>query len=106
MSYKNQLVLTGEIDDVGAPIRENSGKSYRHGLEIESLIGLSDKISIHANISLSENKNINYVTSFDGEIVNLGDTKISFSPKLISYIGLMYTPSKKLYLSFLNKHIG
>tara|TARA_B100000131_G_scaffold170425_2_gene164609 strand:+ start:1914 stop:4034 length:2121 start_codon:yes stop_codon:yes gene_type:complete len=106
MRYMNQLVLTGEIDDVGGPIRENSGKSYRHGLEIESLVGLSDKISINANISLSENKNIDYVTSFDGEIVNLGDTKISFSPKLISYIGLMYTPSEKLYLSFLNKHIG
>ncbi len=53
MRYMNQLVLTGEIDDVGGPMRENSGKSYRHGLEIESLVSLSDKISINANISLS-----------------------------------------------------
>ena len=59
MKYKNQLVLTGEIDDVGAPIRENSGQSYRRGLEIESLLNLSNKITINANMSLSENKNLN-----------------------------------------------
>jgi iron complex outermembrane receptor protein len=27
--YKDQLILTGNLDDVGAPIRSNSEKSYR-----------------------------------------------------------------------------
>ena len=106
MNYKNQLVLTGEIDDVGAPIRENSGQSYRRGLEIESLLNLSNKITINANMSLSENKNVNYITSFNGEIVNLGNTQISFSPKVVSSIGFSFTPTNKLYLALITKHIG
>ena len=106
MKYKNQLVLTGEIDDVGAPIRENSGQSYRRGLEIESLLNLSNKITINANMSLSKNKNINYLTSFNSEIVNLGNTQISFSPKLVSSIGFSFTPTNKLYLALTTKHIG
>ena len=106
MKYKNQLVLTGEIDDVGAPIRENSGQSYRRGLEIESLLNLSNKITINANMSLSKNKNINYLTSFNSEIVNLGNTQISFSPKLVSSIGFSFTPTNKLYLTLITKHIG
>ena len=40
MLYKNQLVLTGAIDDVGAPVRATSGKSYRLGLEIDADIQL------------------------------------------------------------------
>ena len=36
MLYKNQLVLTGAIDGVGAPVRATSGKSYRLGLEIDA----------------------------------------------------------------------
>ncbi|MGB5227970.1 MAG: TonB-dependent receptor, partial [Eudoraea sp.] len=33
MRYKDQLVLTGELNDVGAPLRANVGDSYRLGLE-------------------------------------------------------------------------
>ena len=38
MVYKDQLVLTGAIDDVGARVRANSDKSYRLGLEIDAQI--------------------------------------------------------------------
>ena len=40
MLYNEQLVLTGKIDDVGSPIRENSGESYRFGLEVDANIRL------------------------------------------------------------------
>ena len=46
MNYENQLVLTGALDDVGSPIRENSGKSYRAGIEIESAFKVSEKINL------------------------------------------------------------
>ena len=80
MNYENQLVLTGALDDVGSPIRENSGKSYRAGIEIESAFKVSEKINLAGNVSISENKNIDYVSRFDGELMNLGDTDISYSP--------------------------
>ena len=56
MNYENQLVLTGALDDVDSPIRENSGKSYRAGVEIETAYKVSEKINLAGNVSFSENK--------------------------------------------------
>ena len=106
MNYENQLVLTGALDDVGSPIRENSGKSYRAGIEIESAFKVSEKINLAGNVSFSENKNLDYVSRFDGELMNLGDTDISYSPSFISSLALNYSPNSKLDLSLLNKHVG
>jgi len=106
MQYKNQLVLTGSIDDVGNPVRQNSGESHRIGLELESNIRISNKFSVNANSSFSQNKNKNFVTSLNGELVNLGRTNISFSPNLISSINLMYSASENLDFSLLSKHVG
>ena len=106
MNYENQLVLTGALDDVGSPIRENSGKSYRAGIEIESAFRVSEKINLAGNVSISENKNIDYVSRFDGELMNLGDTDISYSPSLISSLAINYSPNSKLDLSLLNKYVG
>ena len=106
MKYKNQLVLTGSIDDVGTPIRDNSGESYRKGIEIESAYVLSDKINISGNMSFSKNKNVDYVTNLNGQSVNLGDTEISFSPKLISSVQISYDPSSNFNISLLNKFVG
>ena len=106
MNYENQLVLTGALDDVGSPIRENSGKSYRAGVEIESGFKVSEKINLTGNISLSENKNIDYVNRFNGELINLGDTDISYSPSFISSVAINYSPNSRLDLSLLNKHVG
>ena len=106
MNYENQLVLTGALDDVGSPIRENSGKSYRAGIEIETAYKVSEKINLAGNVSFSENKNLDYVSRFDGELMNLGDTDISYSPSLISSLAINYSPNSKLDLSLLNKHVG
>ena len=106
MLYKDQLVLTGAIDDVGAPIRATSGKSYRLGLEIDASIKLSDKLALQPNIAISSNKNVNFVTSWNGELVDLGNTDISFSPNLIAANAFVYQPTKSIQLSLLSKYVG
>ena len=106
MKYKDQLILTGKIDDVGAPIRENSGKSYRLGIEIEAAIQLSNKFTIQPNIALSTNKNIDFITPFDGELVNLGNTTISYSPAVVAANQLQFKPNDQLQISFLSKYVG
>ena len=106
MQYKDQLVLTGSIDDVGSPVRENSGESYLVGLELETVFNLSDKVSVQANSAFSDNKNKNFVTSIDGELVNLGKTNISFSPEIVSSVNLSYSPKENMVLSILNKYVG
>src|SRR5690606_15050273 len=84
MMYKDQLVLTGELNDVGAPIRANSGDSYRVGLEVDATLKLSDKFFLQPNFTVSQNKNQDFVFQRDGVIENLGSTNIAFSPNFIA----------------------
>jgi len=108
MQYKNQLVLTGAIDNVGAPVRETSGKSYRLGLEIDADITLSDKFSIKPNAAFSTNKNKDFFITRDGieEPQALGNTNLSFSPNVVVGNIFMYTPIESLQISFLSKYVG
>ncbi len=106
MLYKNQLVLTGAIDDVGAPVRATSGKSYRLGLEIDADIKLSNQFNIRPNIAFSDNKNTAFVSSINGNLTNLGNTDISFSPSIIAGNALVFSPTEKLQFSFLSKYVG
>jgi iron complex outermembrane receptor protein len=106
MKYTNQLVLTGAIDNVGAPIRATSGKSYRLGLEIDADIKLTDKLQVRPNLALSDNKNTDFVSSIDGNLSSLGKTDISFSPSVIAGNALVFNVSENLQFSFLSKYVG
>jgi iron complex outermembrane receptor protein len=106
MFYQNQLVLTGELDDVGSPIRATSGKSYRLGLEVDANIQLSKMVNTSTNLALSSNRNQNFSTSINGELVNLGNTHISFSPELVIGNVISFMPSESLQLSLLSKYVG
>jgi iron complex outermembrane receptor protein len=106
MFYKNQLVLTGELDDVGSPIRATSGKSYRLGLEVDANIQFSSRFSIATNFALSSNKNRNFNSSINGELVELGSTNISFSPEVVIGNAINFSPIENLQLSLLSKFVG
>tara|TARA_R110000787_G_scaffold15134_2_gene46764 strand:- start:1469 stop:3646 length:2178 start_codon:yes stop_codon:yes gene_type:complete len=106
MNYKDQLVLTGAIDDVGAPIRATSGKSYRLGLEIDARFLILDNFRILPNIALSSNKNKDFIAPIDGELVNLGTTNISFSPSVVAGNKIEYEPINNLQLGLYSKYVG
>ncbi|AIZ40665.1 TonB-dependent receptor [Cellulophaga baltica] len=106
MGYKDQLVLTGALNDVGAPLRENVGDSYRLGVEVEANVSLGAKFAFRPNITLSANKNKDFVFQRDGELQNLGDTEIAFSPSVIIGGAMVYLPTDNLQLSLLGKHVG
>jgi iron complex outermembrane receptor protein len=106
MLYNEQLVLSGEINDVGAPLRTNSGDSYRLGLELEAVIPLTSQLTLQPNLAVSSNKNRETVRSFDGELQNLGATDIAFSPNLVAANAVVYQPLKNLQISLLSKFVG
>ena len=106
MNYKNQLVLTGEIDNVGAPVRATSGKSYRLGLEIDADIQLSNVFAVRPNAAFSTNRNRDFNASIDGNLRNLGNTPISFSPNVIIGNAFVYQPTQSFQISFLSKFVG
>lgn len=106
MLYNEQLVLSGRLDDVGNPIRTNSGESYRLGLELEAIIPVSSKLTIQPNMTISSNKNTETIVSLNGELENLGKTDISFSPDLVVANAIVYQPIENLQMSLLSKYVG
>ena len=106
MLYNEQLVLSGRLDDVGNPIRTNSGESYRLGLELEAIIPVSSKLKIQPNMTISSNKNAETIVSLNGELENLGKTDISFSPDLVVANAIVYQPIENLQMSLLSKYVG
>ncbi len=108
MDYENQLVLTGGIDDVGAPIRATSGSSYRLGLEIDADIRLSDKLSVRPNATFSSNKNRSFFITRDDILTPelIGNTDLSFSPDIIIGNIFTYQPKENLQISFLSKYVS
>ncbi len=106
MDYKDQLVLSGELNDVGAPLRTTSGESYRMGIEVEADIRLTNQLRWMPNVAFSQNKNRNFVASIDGELVNLGTTNISFSPNVVANSMLIYQPFEGFQVGWLSKYVG
>ncbi|WP_341221706.1 TonB-dependent receptor [Polaribacter atrinae] len=108
MDYKNQLVLTGALDDVGAPVRATSGNSYRLGLEIDADITVSDQFSIKPNAAFSSNKNKDFFITRNGIDTpeSLGNTDLSFSPEVVAGNMFIYKPIENLQISFLSKYVG
>ena len=85
MSYKDQFVLTGELNNIGEAIAQNVGKSYRLGVELEAAWQPVDWFRWDANATWSKNRAKDWtVTDNDGDTHNLGDTPLSFSPELIA----------------------
>ncbi len=106
MDYTDQLVLTGALDDVGQAIRATSGSSYRLGLEIDADIKISEQFSIRPNASFSNNKNRDFVANIDGNLQELGNTNLSFSPDVIVGNIITYKPVDNFQISFLSKYVG
>jgi iron complex outermembrane receptor protein len=112
MNYNDQLVLTGEINDVGNPIMTNVDKSYRRGAELQAGILITRNLQWRANATFSQNKIkdfTEYVENWDTgdhDSFNLGTTDIAFSPNVIANNQLVYELVKNLNFAFISSYVG
>ncbi len=105
MYYRDQLALNGQVNDVGAYTRVNIDDSYRLGLEFSGGWQLNDLLRIDGNATFSRNKVdrfLEFVDQYDEQFNYIGQTAVehentdlSFSPNVITAIGLTYEPFKK-----------
>ena len=101
--YQNQLVLTGAIDAQGYPIRENVGQSFRQGVEFTASYELTSALSATANVALSQNENVNWVS--DPASSSVGNTPIAFSPSAAASARLIYA-KKGFEVTLWNQYVG
>lgn len=116
MDYTNQLVLNGEVNDVGAYNRVNVDRSYRRGIEIQAGVNLSKYFTLSGNLTLSRNKIKTFTEYLDSANadwsvytqykINYVETDISFSPNVIAGGVLTAKPIKGLEISLINKYVG
>jgi iron complex outermembrane receptor protein len=118
MYYKDQLILTGQINDVGAYNRANVAKSYRSGIEIEAGYLILKSLSLTGNLTISANKIqsfTEYVDNYDNydangnmiqTVIKHTNTDIAFSPNVITALGIQYEPIKNLTFNWQAKYVG
>jgi iron complex outermembrane recepter protein len=112
MNYKNQLILTGKLNDVGAYIRTNVPESYRRGVEAEVAWSIIKGLTLSSNITLSENKietfdeYIDDWDTYEQIIVRHENTDISFSPSVTSATVISYNFLKKFTLESVTRYVG
>jgi iron complex outermembrane receptor protein len=116
MYYQNQLVLTGQINDVGGYTRTNVDQSYRAGIELEFQYNVSKQIKINSSTALSQNKIRNFVEYVDVYLddepyytqiqIEHGQTDLAFSPNFVQSLSVQYAPIQSLQLAFQTKYVS
>lgn len=113
MYYEDQLVLTGEVNDVGAPVRTNVDQSYRTGFEIAGELSLPLGFSWRPNVTLSQNKIVafeelilDYTIDYEEVRIQHNDVDIAFSPNVIAGSQLMFESEIGLQIALLSKFVG
>jgi iron complex outermembrane receptor protein len=112
MNYKNQLVQTGQLNDVGAYTRTNIPESYRAGIELQASTRLGNLFTLSANAALSRNKVKDFPNFVDNYNTGLQDTviynnsDIAFSPSFVGGYTLTAKPVRNLEISLLGKYVS
>ncbi len=112
MKYKDQLILTGKINDVGAYSRINIPNSYRAGIELQGKYIFSKCLNIAANIAFSKNKIKNFTEYLDdydngGQKTNFySSTDIAFSPNTVAGGSINITPVKNGEINLISKYVS
>jgi iron complex outermembrane receptor protein len=112
MQYKDQLVLTGKINNVGDAIMQNVDKSHRSGLEVIAGWAITDFLKWDANATFSVNKIDGFVAYVDDwntgiqREENYDKTDISFSPGFMANSNLTVIPFKNFSISLLSSYVG
>lgn len=112
MKYKDQLVLTGKINDVGAYTRTNISDSYRLGIELQGSAVVNQWLKASANMTLSRNKVLNfteYIDDYDNgnqKQNQYRQSNIAFSPSVIGGATVTITPIKNISIDLLSKYVS
>jgi len=104
MFYKDQLIPTGALNNVGSPLRMNIPNSYRIGLEVDAAWKISAYFGWKATAGLSQNKIKNYTDETSGEFIK--KTDIALSPATILSSEFTYRPLRSVEIALLSKYIS
>jgi iron complex outermembrane receptor protein len=116
MDYTNQLILTGQINDVGGYTRTNAKESYRAGIELAGRYKIIPSLALSGAFTLSQNKIKQFNEYLDKylddepyytqQLIDHKNTNLAFSPTIVTNAGLTFKPLKNLSIDWLTKYVG
>jgi iron complex outermembrane recepter protein len=116
MFYRDQLVPTGELSNVGYPIMTNVKNSYRTGIEISASIRTSEVLNWNLNATLSRNKILDFTEYYTDYSTSdwtsqyrsryLGKVDIAYSPSITGSSDMVFSLSDRLKIHFISKYVG
>ncbi len=116
MIYKDQLVPTGELSNVGYPIMTNVKNSYRTGVEISASLRAPKILIWNLNATFSQNKILDfteYYTDYNTtdwssqyRSRSLGKVDIAYSPSITGSSDMIFSYSDRLKFHFISKYVG
>jgi len=117
MDYKDQLVLTGQLNEIGEAVAENEPDSYRTGIEFMGKLKLNKQWTLEANATISKNRIEDYEEILNDETDDslhvpekpiskkIGDVAIAFSPDFTGNARLSYE-NKGWFASLSNQYVS
>jgi len=116
MDYTNQLILTGQINDVGGYTRTNAKDSYRAGIELSGSYKVISSLRLSAAFSVSQNK-INQFNEYIDEYLDNApfytqqliaheNSNLAFSPNIVTNAGFSFMPIKNFTIDWISKYVG
>lgn len=111
MNHQNQLVATGQLNDVGTALRTNVARSYQRGVDLSSLTSANNKISLSTTLTLSQNRildyqDVTYDANYASVLAVARPSTISYSQAVVSAHTLEGQPVKGLRLALLLKTVS
>ena len=106
MMYKDQLVPTGAINNVGEAIRENVGESYRAGIEVSASVNFLNNLRWMPNVTLSQNQNVNYYADNESGSVETRNSAIAYAPSVIANNGIQFQPIPIVSFTLYSNYVG
>lgn len=116
MDYTNQLILTGQINDVGGYTRTNVEDSYRAGIELAGSYKIIPSLRVNGAFTLSQNKikqfneyvdeYLDVEPYYTQQLIAHENTDLAFSPNIVTNAGLSFMPLKNFTIDWITKYVG
>jgi iron complex outermembrane receptor protein len=116
MDYTNQLILTGQVNDVGSYTRTNAKQSYRAGIELSGSYKIIPSMRLNGAFTVSQNKIKEFSEYVDEyldnppfyaqQVIIHKNTDLAFSPNIVANVGFSYMPLKNFTIDWMTKYIG
>ena len=98
MNFHNEIAATGELSDIGLPLRRNVDRSYRRGMEVNGSWQVASTLRVRGSANFSRNRIHQWLTYLNVEPL--------LTPSVILNPAIEYTPSSRVSVGAVGRYVS